>query len=120
MRAQICSVALLLLSLFLATCGASNKDCLIQTAINPTSATADHAAAPPENHVQFSLQSSVKGNCPMIADRLGVWSTSDPVNTSIDNQGLAVCLHPTSSPATISNSGTIRGHGFPSATLLCK
>jgi len=96
---------------------------MITTGITPQNATSDHGTVP-GNEVQFSLSSTVKGNCPLIADFVGVWSTSDPVNTSIGNQaptqGLATCLSATPTPATISNSGTIRGHAFPSATLVCK
>jgi Flp pilus assembly protein TadG len=98
--------------------------CTINAAIVPANATADHRAASPGNQVQFSLASSVQGMCPMMPDRTGVWSTSDTANTSISNQGpnqgLATCLNATASPVTISNSGTVRGRAFPSATLVCK
>jgi len=87
-------------------------------------ATADHNAVAPGNEVLFSLSSTVKGNCPLIPDSIGVWSTADPVNTTISNQastqGLATCLNATSTPATISNSGTITGKGYPSVILVCK
>jgi hypothetical protein len=53
-----------------------------------------------------------------------VWSTSDPVNTSISNQaptqGLATCLNATTAPVTISNSSTVLGKPYPSVTLTCK
>jgi hypothetical protein len=115
---------LLLLCALIAACGTSSDTCTINTTINPPNATADHSAAVPGNQVQFSLASTVKGNCPLIADRAGVWSTSDQVNTTISNQaptqGLATCLNATSTPAMISNSSTVRGHPFPSATLVCK
>lgn len=69
-------------------CGtiANSDQCLITAAIVPPAGTADHAAASPGNEVQFSLTSSVKGNCPLVADRGGTWSTSDPANTAISNQ----------------------------------
>jgi hypothetical protein len=118
-------LALVLSCALLATCGGtSSSTCTINTAIVPPNATADHSAAVPGNQVQFSLSSTVTGNCPLIPDFAGVWSTSDPGNTTISNQappqGLATCLNATPAPATISNSSTIRGHAFPSATLVCK
>lgn len=63
--------------------------------------------------------------CPLPPDFIGVWSTSDPVNTSISNQsptqGLATCLDATTAPVTISNSSTVRGiKSYPSVTLTCK
>jgi hypothetical protein len=109
----------------MATCGGvSSNTCMITTGITPPNATADHNATVPGNEVQFSLSSTVKGNCPLTPDFVGVWSISDPVNTTLSNQaptqGLATCLNATPTPATISNTSTIRGHAFPSATLVCK
>jgi hypothetical protein len=116
--------AVVFLSVSMAACGVSSDKCVVTTAITPANATADHNAAAPGNEVQFSLSSTVKGNCPLIPDVVGVWSTSDPVNTTISNepssQGLATCLHATSAPAIISNSGTVTGKGYPSVTLGCK
>ena len=103
---------------------AINEPCKITTAINPPSATADHRAAPPGNEAQFSASSTVEGNCPMIPDVRGEWSSSDLDNTTISSQSateaLAVCLHATPQPVTIRYSGRIRGHAFPAATLICK
>ena len=110
-------------ALALTSCGGSyGNTCSITAKILPASATADPSLPPPGNQAQFSLSSSVKGNCPLIADRLGVWSTSDPTNTTINSSGLATCTMagPTSIQATISNSGTVRGQAFTSATLVCK
>ena len=109
----------------MAACGGTSGDtCTITTSITPPSVTADHNATAPGNEVQFSLSSTVQGNCPLMPDFVGVWSTSDPVNTTISNQaptqGLATCLNATSTPAAISNSSTIRGHAFPSVSLVCK
>jgi hypothetical protein len=113
----------------LGSCGAVNggidfNACTVTAAVIPSNATADHSMLPPGNQVQFSTTSTVTGNCPLIPDRLGSWSTSDPVNTTISNdaptQGRATCLSATTSPATISNSGTVRGHTFTRATLTCK
>ena len=117
-------LSLPLLCVLMAACGASSNTCTVTTAIAPANATADHSAAAPGNLVQFSAVSSEKGYCPKFPDRAGVWSTSDPVDTTISNQpptqGLATCLNATSTPATISYSGTALGHPFPSATLVCK
>jgi hypothetical protein len=124
MRQPLWPLPLLLSFPLMAAGGTSSNTCRIDTAIIPPNATADHSAAVPGNQVQFSLASTVKGNCPLIADRAGVWSTSDPVNTTISNQaptqGLATCLKPAPTSATISNSSTVRGHAFPSVTLVCK
>jgi hypothetical protein len=109
----------------MAACGDISSDrCVVTTAIAPLNATADHNAAAPGNEVQFSLSSTVKDTCPLIPDFVGVWSTSDPVNTSISNQAstqeLATCLSATPRRATMSNSGTVTGKGYPSVTLVCK
>lgn len=112
--------------IFLATlcAGAANDSCSITTVITPLSASADHSAPAPGNQVRFVLASSVKGNCPMIPDSRGTWTTSDPENTTISNDpntaGLAVCLHATPNPVTIGNSSRVRGQAYPSATLVCK
>jgi hypothetical protein len=97
---------------------------MITTAITPQNVTADPNAAVPGNEVQFSLSSTVKGNCPLMPDFVGVWSTSDPVNTTISNQaptqGQATCLNATPTPASISNSSTVRTKAYPSSSLICK
>jgi len=118
-------LALVFLCASMAACGGISSDrCVVTNAIAPVNATADHNATAPGNEVQFSLSSTVKGNCPLIPDFVGVWSTSDPVNTTISNQastqGLATCLSATPTPATISNSGTVTGKSYPSVTLVCK
>jgi hypothetical protein len=115
------SVVLVLVASSL-SCGGSGNSCNVTAMITPASASADPSAAPPGNQVQFSLKSSVSGNCPLIADTQGVWSTSDTAITSISQQGLAICttVLPTSIQATISNSGTVTGHQFKSATLTCQ
>jgi len=125
MRSGPWLLALVFLCASMAACGGISSDkCVVTTAIAPVNATADHNASASGNEVQFSLSSTVKGNCPLIPDSVGVWSTSDPVNTSISNQastqGLATCLNATPTPATISNSGTVTGHAYPSVTLACK
>ena len=118
-------LALVFLCASMAACsGISSDRCVVTTAIAPVNATADHNATAPENEVQFSLSSTVKGNCSLTPDFVGVWSTSDPVNTSLSNQaptqGLATCLNATPTPATISNSSTVRTKAYPSSSLVCK
>jgi hypothetical protein len=118
---KLARFSLVALPLLMCSCGgSSNSTCSISAKVIPASATADHNLAPPGNQAQFSLQSSVNGNCPLIADEIGTWSTSDTANTRVDNNGLASCSGATPAAATISNSSTIRGHAFTSATLTCK
>src|SRR5438876_9150955 len=119
MKASLWLLTAMLSSLMVASCGGyGNNTCTISAAITPVTATADHTLAPPGNQAQFALTSSVKGNCPYIADFMGVWSSSDPTNAPISSGGVATCKAATS--ATISNSSTVRGHSFTSATLTCK
>jgi len=124
-RPSFAFLLLFLLAALSAGCGSSpNNQCVISTATLPQSATADHTMVAPGDQVQFSLQSSTVGMCPLSPDFMGVWSTSDSVNTSISNQaptqGLATCLHATTAPVTISNSSTVLGKAYPSVTLTCK
>lgn len=124
MHERLWLLSLLGLCGLMTTCGGMSDTCIITAAITPSSATADHAAAAPGNQVQFVLSSTATGNCPLVPDRVGVWSTSDPVNTTISNQaptqGLATCVNATPAAATISNSGTVRAKTYPSASLVCK
>src|SRR5207248_6395551 len=121
MKISVLFLATIFLTLVSIGCGgSSSNDCFITANVTPLSAISDHNAASPGNQVQFSTSSTVTGNCPLIADTLGTWSTSDPGNTSISGAGLATCLGATTTPATISNSGTVRGRKFTSATLTCR
>jgi len=117
----------LVVSLVLSSGASSASTCAILASVTPATATADHRAAPPGNEAQFRLYSQVTGNCPLVPDTLGVWSTSDAANISLTttkaqsgNNVTATCLGATSGPATISNSSTIRGKTFAPATLTCK
>ena len=102
-------------------CGSSAGPCKITADIVPASATADHAAAPPGNEVQFSLQSSVSGDCPLVADKVGVWSSSDPTTVPVNSEGLATCQNGSVAVvATITNSSTVRGKSYSPATLSCE
>ena len=121
MKISLLFLAMIFLSVLWIGCGGSTRNnCVITANVTPASAIADHLAASPGNQVQFSTSSTVSGNCPLIPDTLGAWSTSDPGNTSISGTGLATCLSATTTPATISNSGTVRGQKFTSATLTCR
>jgi hypothetical protein len=120
MKKSVVFIAATLLSVACAGCGGAQNGCTVTAIVTPLSAISDHNAVPPDDQVQFALVSSVTGNCPLIADTLGTWSTSAPGNTSIDSTGLAKCLSATSTPAIISNSGTVRGKKFASATLTCR
>ena len=114
-------LAAIVLSTACAGCGGTPQNtCNITAVVTPLSAISDHLAAPPDNQVQFVAVSNVSGNCPLVADTLGTWSTSDPGNTTINGSGLATCLGATTTPATISNSGTVHGRKFTSATLTCR
>jgi len=121
MKSSVVFLAAIFLSVSCIGCGGTPQNsCNITAIVTPLSAIADHNAPSPGNQVQFSTSSTVSGNCPLIADTLGTWSTSDPGNTSISGTGLATCLGATTTPATISNSGTVRGRKFTSATLTCR
>jgi len=121
MKTSVLFLAAIFLSVFAIGCGGSPRNsCFITAIVTPVSAISDHNAAPPDDQVQFATVSSVSGNCPLTPDTLGTWSTSDPGNTSVSNTGLATCLGATTTPATISNSGTVRGRKFISATLTCR
>ena len=112
-------LAAVLSCVLLAGCGGGNS-CKITAAVTPATASADHSLPSPGNQAQFSLTSSVSGNCPL-PDTTGTWSSSDPVNVPISSQGLATCRNgPVSVLVTISNSSTVRGQAFTSAMLTCK
>jgi hypothetical protein len=121
MKTLLLFLAAIFLSVVSAGCGGSPQNsCNITAIVSPLSALSDHLAAPPDDQVQFATVSSVSGDCPLVPDTVGTWSTSAPGNTSIDSTGLAKCLGATTTPATISNSGTVRGREFISATLTCR
>jgi hypothetical protein len=122
MKNSLLFLAAILLIVSCIGCGGTlhHNDCTITAVVTPISAISDHLAAPPDDEVQFATVSNVSGNCPLTPDTVGTWSTSAPGNTSIDSTGLAKCLSSTMTPATISNSGTVRGVRFSSATLTCR
>jgi hypothetical protein len=93
------------------SCG-SNPDCSkYSIAINPASATADHAAAAPGNQAQFFVQyTNVPSGCSFSqvvpqAD----WSVSDTTDISISSakdgtNGTATCMQATGSAAKVTAS----------------
>jgi hypothetical protein len=89
--------------------------------ITPASGMADHMASAPGNQVHYMAAFQVPAGCvpPPTPNPLVTWSTSDPLDTTIDASGLATCVNATSQPATI--KGT-RPDGSFSATavLACK
>lgn len=121
MRTFLWFLSVTVLSALTTGCGGSSNTCNITANVTPVTAIADHNVGPPGNQVQFSATSTVNGNCSLRPDILGSWSTSDPANTSISTSGLATCLGATTTPATISNSGMVRGTlAFTPATLTCR
>jgi hypothetical protein len=121
MKTSVVFLAAIFLGVSCIGCGgAPQNSCTITAIVTPLSAISDHLATPPDNQVQFFTSSSISGDCPLTPDTLGTWSTSAPGNTSISSTGLATCLGATTTPATISNSGTVRGRNFLSATLACR
>ena len=120
MNTSFCLSVVALLCSLLAGCGYGGG-CSISATVAPAAATADHNLAPPGNQAQFSLKSSVSGNCPYVADTVGNWSSSNPMSVPINSQGLATCQNgPVAVQATISNSSTVRGRPFTPATLTCQ
>jgi len=111
------------LAVALVSCGTYNSTCTVQATVVPSEGRAYHSARPPGNQLQFSIHTATSGSCPLVVGHPGSWSTSDPDNTNISNQapteGLATCVHATSSPATIINNGTVLGRPIASATLTC-
>ena len=112
-----------LLAVACVSCGTYDNTCIVHATVLPLEAQASHRALPPGNQVQFSVHATTTGSCGLVVGHVGSWSTSDPDNTNISNQspteGLATCLNATSTPATISNSGTVLGRPIASAKLTC-
>ncbi|MGA9063208.1 MAG: hypothetical protein WB341_16295 [Terracidiphilus sp.] len=106
---------------FVCGCGGNGTvgdNCNLSTEITvaPTSATVNHAAAPPANQVQFvgSAAPTAPPGCPIpawVAIVYGTWSNPDPDDiqiSSVDNStnGTAVCLAPTNGAVTLTGSFT--------------
>lgn len=102
---------------YLKTDGAS---CVASPAIEPAQGAADSAQPMPGNQVQFVIAARTMGDCQPAAVEGETWTTSDQANTTVDGQGLATCLHPTSAPAIITFAGTFHKHAFAPSSLSCK
>ena len=102
-----------LLALAIASCG-SDQCTVASMAVDPSTGTADHNAAPPGNEQQFFSDGTMTGSCPAppmsTPIRRGlqdvIWTVSDAANVSISNVkdstfGTATCLGPTSGAATV-------------------
>ncbi len=92
-------------------------DCTLYTVItvNPTSATANHAAAPPANQVQFIGTGGYAGtgsHCAIPAlswIAYATWTNPDPADIQISSaqnstNGTAVCLAPTNDAVTLTGT----------------
>ncbi len=98
---------------------ASSGGCTTYTAFNagPASATADHAAAAPDNQQKFTATEAPAGTgtgC-ILPTYIKVaqpnWTSSDPLNVSISSakdltNGTATCTGTTSGPVTLTATST--------------
>jgi hypothetical protein len=115
--------AALMLSLG-AVCGCGGKSIMagacsnsVEVIVSPTSATANHTAAPPANQAQFigvAHPTASPPGCPVpewVALSYGTWSNPDPSAIQISSannstNGTAVCLAPTSGAVTLTGTFT--------------
>ena len=116
----------------LAGCGGEGHEFLAAVQVSPAGGTATAGSA--ANTVQFT---AIGWYAPIISCGIAgcgladpdmhqpltsaSWKTSDTVNTTVDSKGLATCLFPTSSPATITaiGQGGLYGPVSGTATLIC-
>src|SRR5262249_42361992 len=117
-RALVVLQFLALLIVSSAGCGGSPKpDCgvAIALAVAPPTATADHAAAPPGNKIQFVALDAIPPGCrptpgPAVPRQDLKWTVSEPANVTIGNTpnvdyGLATCNNATAGTVTVTASG---------------
>ena len=114
-------VCLIVLALAFIGCGGSSGSCQgISLIVSPQNASADHAAVPPGNQVQFGASYKVPPGCAVATVvPQPVWTSSDPVNVIFSTQtnGLATCLNATPQSVTI----TANDHSMiATATLTCR
>jgi hypothetical protein len=102
--------------------------------VNPSSATVNHAAAPPANQVQFIANEAYSApageHCavPAIAWIVaGTWSNPDPQDIEISSannstNGTAVCLAPTNGAVTLTGTfpTTVMAPATKSVQLTCE
>jgi hypothetical protein len=98
--------------------GMLGDDCngSLVVAVNPSSATVNHAAAPPANQVQFiadeGYAAPAGGHCAVSAIAKivpGTWANPDPQDIQISSannstNGTAVCLSPTNGAVTLTGT----------------
>ena len=99
---------------------ADGASCVASPALEPAQAGADSTQPEPRNQVQFVIAARTVGDCQSAAVEGGTWTTSDPVNTAVDREGVATCLHPTPTPAIITFKGTFHKQAFAPSSLSCK
>ena len=117
-----------LAAILVAVCGCAGNgtfgNCTLYSVVNvsPTSATVNHAAAPPANQVQFvgtGTYAAQGSHCaiPELAwIAYGTWSNPDPTDiqiSSADNftNGTAVCLAATNGAVTLTGTFPATGLG---------
>ncbi len=91
-------VALILTVMAWTGCGGGSmgfSTCKIRGYVSPLSATADHLAVAPGNRVQFKLAYETTGDCAPNFHIDGEWSSNDPLDINIDQNGLATCINAT-------------------------
>jgi hypothetical protein len=93
--------------------------CVVSPGLDPAQAVADSAQPVPRNQVHFFIAARTTGDCQPASVEDGTWTTSDPANTVVDG-GNATCLHPTSTPAVVTFTGTYKKHAFAPSSLSCK
>jgi hypothetical protein len=100
--------------------GNGGDNCTITAVLVPATAVSDHNNLPPGNQIQFSQRNNASGNCVVSeATCAPHWTTSDTVNTQIDQTGLATCVNATPTPATIHQTCPFDGVTPTPATLTC-
>ncbi len=115
----------------LAGCASQNPTCGSVLAITPTTATADHTAAPPGNQQQFTATSRPVGepgcDTPLVIPvLLATWTVSDTAHVSLSSaeespNALATCLGPTTGAATVTATvGSAASATKLTASLTCK
>lgn len=116
-------------AIMILSCGDGNI-CIAVITTSPLTATVDSAAMPPANSATFFATNALQGaNCPLTPVAIGnvnaTWSSSDTTHVSIVSQktqigtnGVATCLSPTPSPATI--TATTPDGKKSTATLICQ
>jgi hypothetical protein len=116
-------------------CG-SSKQALVSITVNPPSGTATHGSANDAvtfkatgNYTAYDTDNRLPNQGLVCAVKVPdssqplaavTWSTSDSINTSVDANGVATCLGPTATSATITAQASgVCGVERGNATLTC-